>query len=148
MWNWPTWMMSLHIKAHWFVCFLAVPAAVTWCYYEKSLWSYRARWRCRYFTKAHSLSKKFCTMICFSKNEQLMQLWQVGKVWWEWYVFQRMKIVQNCLLNEWILSSSMFSKKELRIFQPMRISLVCLLVFSLKPSDWVSLDWVKDSSVK
>jgi hypothetical protein len=22
--------------------------------------------------KAHSLSKKFCTMICFSKNEQLM----------------------------------------------------------------------------
>ena len=23
-------------------------------------------------TKAHSLSKKFCTMICFSKNEQLM----------------------------------------------------------------------------
>ena len=28
---------------------LAVPAAVTWCYYEKSLWSYRARWRCRYF---------------------------------------------------------------------------------------------------
>ena len=34
-----------------------------------------------YNTKAHSLSKKFCTMICFSKNEQLMQLWQVGKVW-------------------------------------------------------------------
>ena len=31
------------------------------------------------------------------------QLWQVGKVWWEWYVFQRMKIVQICLLNEWIL---------------------------------------------
>ena len=24
------------------------------------------------FTKAHSLSKKFCAMICFSKNEQLM----------------------------------------------------------------------------
>ena len=23
-------------------------------------------------TKAHSLSKKFCTMKCFSKNEQLM----------------------------------------------------------------------------
>ena len=23
-------------------------------------------------TKAHSLSKKVCTMICFSKNEQLM----------------------------------------------------------------------------
>jgi len=23
-------------------------------------------------SKAHSMSKKFCTMICFSKNEQLM----------------------------------------------------------------------------
>ena len=34
----------------------------------------KSRFHCTYFnfTKAHSLSKKFCTMICFSKNEQLM----------------------------------------------------------------------------
>ena len=36
----------------------------------KILWEGHKIWKKS--PKAHSLSKKFCTMICFSKNEQLM----------------------------------------------------------------------------
>ena len=53
--------------------------------------------------KAHSLSKQFCTMICFSNNDSWCRLCLLWKVWWEWYLFQTMKIVQICLLSEWIL---------------------------------------------
>ena len=64
--------------------------------------------------KAHSLSKQFCTMICFSNNDSWCELCLHGKVWWEWYVFQIMKIVQNCLLSEWILVSLVLSSLALR----------------------------------
>ena len=72
--------------------------------------SYRET-HCRWFrsekhpTKAHSLSKKFCTIIPFSKNDSWCQLWLGWKDLVEWSLFQKMKIVQNCSLNEWILSN-------------------------------------------
>ena len=38
MWNWPTWMMSLHIKAHWFVCFsCASSAQISYCLFHKNV---------------------------------------------------------------------------------------------------------------
>ena len=50
--------------------------------------------------KAHPLSKKFCTMIPFSKNDSWCQLWLGWKGLVRMIPFSKMKIVQNCILNE------------------------------------------------
>ena len=60
----------------------------------------------------------------FQRINSWCQLWQVGKVWWEWYLFQRMKIVQNCLLNEWILGNSF-----ILIQYESKIILLCIYFF-------------------
>ena len=64
-------------------------------------------------SKAHSLSKKFCAMIPFSKNDSWCQLWPGWKGLVRMILFQKMKIMQNCLLNEWILMNIYSSKYSL-----------------------------------